>query len=295
MTEMKDAEKKDKIYKGILLGLGAILLTLSIMYYMEHRENKRYIHEITSEKINLQNELQSLSEDYDSLQINTDTLKVQLKMEQEKITQLMEKMRIFRNNSYAEINRYKKEIGTLKKVLRDYVVQIDSLNTKNKLLTAENNRVKKQIDWVKEKNKKLEKRTENMEEVISKAATLRLENVRCIPINRKGKKVKKISKTKKLKASFTIQKNITAKTGSKIIFIRITRPDEVVIGNPDNMLFDFENAQLVYSAKREIDFEGEKLDVAIFWDNDGSLISGNYKLDIFTEGKHIGASSFFLK
>jgi len=180
-------------------------------------------------------------------------------------------------------------------VLRDYIVQIDSLNTRNQLLTAENLKVKKQINWVKERNEKLQESSENMKEVISKASALDLVNLTCEPINKKGRTVKKISKTVKLKSSFTIQKNITATTGLKEIFVRLTRPDEVVLGNPQNLLFDFENTKLVYSAKRDIDFEGDALEVSIFWDNDGSLISGEYKVDVFAEGNHIGNSNFLLK
>ena len=288
-------EKKDKIYKVLLIGLGILLVVVAVMYYAEYRDNKRYINEITMEKLNLETELKALSADYDSLQTNNDTLNVQLKMEQEKIADLLERMRVFRNNSYHEINKYKRELGTLKEVLRDYIVQIDSLNARNQLLTVENLRVKKQITWVKERNLKLEKSTENMKEVISKAATLDIADLICFPINKKGKEVKKISKTVKLKTSFTILKNITASTGVKELFVRLTRPDEVVLGNPQNMLFDFENTKLVYSAKRDIEFEGDALEVAIFWDNDGSLIAGEYKVEVFAEGKFIGNGKFLLK
>ncbi len=295
MAESRGNGKKDNIYIGVLASLGVILVIVAVMYYMEHRDNKRYITEITTEKINLENELKLLSQDYDSLQTSNDTLNVQLKMEQEKISELLERMKVFRNNSFFEINKYKKELGTLKGVLRDYIVQIDSLNTRNQLLAAENQRVKKQIDWVKDRNTKLEETTETMKEVISKAATLSLTDLSCMPINKKGKDVKKISKTEKLVTSFTLQKNVTASTGVKVLYVRISRPDEVVLGNPENLLFDFENTKLSYSAKREIDFEGEELDVAVFWDNDDSLIEGEYKVDVFAEGNHIGSATFLLK
>jgi FtsZ-binding cell division protein ZapB len=295
MAESRGNGKKDNIYIGVLASLGVILVIVVVMYYMEHRDNKRYISEITTEKVSLENELKLLSQDYDSLQTSNDTLNVQLKMEQEKISELLDRMKVFRNNSYFEINKYKRELGTLKGVLRDYIVQIDSLNTRNQLLTAENKRVKKQIDWVKDRNTKLEETSESMKEVISRAATLSLQDLNCKPINKKGKDVRKISKTVKLVANFTLQKNVTASTGAKEIFIRITRPDEVVLGNPENLLFDFENTKLGYSAKREIDFEGEQIDVAIFWDNDGSLIRGEYKVDVFAEGNHLGTARFLLK
>lgn len=295
MADIRETGKKDNIYIGVLATLGVILIVVAVMYYMEHRENKRYISEITTEKINLENELSMLSQNYDSLQTSNDTLNVQLRMEQEKISDLLERMKVFRNNSYAEINKYKRELGTLKEVLRSYIVQIDSLNTRNQILTAENLRVKNQISWVKERNQKLEESTENMKEVISKAAALDVMNLICYPINKKGKEVRKIDKTEKLKVNFTLQKNVTASTGQKELYVRISRPDEVVLGNPQNLLFEFENTKLVYSAKREIDYEGEQLDVAIFWDNDGSLIEGEYKVDVFTEGNHIGSAKFILK
>ena len=295
MAESRDSGRKDNIYIGVLASLGVVLVIVAVMYFMEHRDNKRYISEITTEKLGLENELKSLSQDYDSLQTSNDTLNVQLQMEQEKISQLLDRMKVFRNNSYAEINKYKRELGTLKGVLRDYIVQIDSLNTRNQLLTAENKRVKKQIDWVKDRNVKLEETSESMKEVISKAATLSLQDLNCMPINKKGKEVRKISKTVKLVTNFTLQKNVTASTGVKEIFIRITRPDEVVLGNPENLLFDFENTKLGYSAKREIDFEGEQIDVAIFWDNEGSLVRGEYKVDVFAEGSHLGTARFLLK
>ncbi len=290
-----EENKTNKLYQFSLIGLGAILLIVIILFYKEHRENKRHIQAISTEKVNLEKELKLLAQDYDALQTSNDTLNIKLQVEQEKINELLKQMKVFKNNSYAQINRYKKQIGSLKRVLRSYVVQIDSLNTRNKLLTAENKRVKKQINWVKEQNEKLEKSSENMKELIDKAATLNVVNLVCEPINRKGRVVRKLKKTKKLRTSFTISKNITATTGAKQFYIRITRPDEVVLGNPENLLFDFENTKLIYSAKREIDYEGNQLDVSIFWDNDNSLIKGTYRVDVFCEGKKLNTTEFFLK
>lgn len=295
MDNTQNTKKKDKVYIAGLSVLGLILVVLVWMYFSERSENKRYIAEITLEKVTLQDELNGLSQDYDSLKTNNDTLNVHLQHEQQKIADLLERMRVFRNNSYAEINRYKKELGTLKQVLRSYVVQIDSLNRRNMALTKENLKVKKQITWVKERNKKLEQTTESMKEIISKAAALEAMNLTCVPVNKKGRVVRKITKTLKLKAIFTLSKNVTTPTGAKMIYMRITRPDQEVLSNPENLLFSFENAKLTFSASREIDYEGEQLDVSIYWDNDGSLIKGEYTVDIFMDGYHIGSSKFIMK
>lgn len=288
-------KKNNGTNKILLFILGIALVVVAVMYYSEHRENKKFVGEITKEKASLQNELKMLSADYDSLKTSNDTLNVQMQVEQKKITELLERMKVFQNNSYAEINKYKRELGSLKKVLKSYLIQLDSLNASNKVLTEENQRVKQQIDRVKERNQELAESAEDMQKRLDRAAQLNIENLSCFPINKRGKQMKRISRTTKIKTSFTLSKNITASTGTKEIFVRIIRPDKVILSNSENRLFDFENTQLVYSAKREISYEGEALEVAVFWDNDGSLIAGEYKVDVFVEGKHVGESIFFLK
>lgn len=142
MADIRETGKKDNIYIGVLATLGVILIVVAVMYYMEHRENKRYISEITTEKINLENELSMLSQNYDSLQTSNDTLNVQLRMEQEKISDLLERMKVFRNNSYAEINKYKRETrnfkrGTAKLHCTDRFVKYQKSNSYSRKFTCE--------------------------------------------------------------------------------------------------------------------------------------------------------------
>lgn len=287
--------KKDKILVGILGALAVILIALTVIFFIQRAENKRYVNEITTEKNNLQTELQDLSTEYENLQTDNDTLKVKLAGEQEKINKLIEKMRIFRNNSYAEIARYKKEVTTLKTVLRSYVVQIDSLNRLNEALLAENKQVKKQMNWAKERASELEKKTEKMQETISKAATLEAMNFVVYPVNRKDRKIRKYKKAEKLKAEFKLRKNITAKRGTRSLYLRIQGPDESVLSSKDQGTFKHKGSNIAYTATRAIEYEGEELEIAIYWDNDGSLVRGKYTADLFSEENHIGTTTFYLK
>ena len=131
-------------------------------------------------------------------------------------------MKKFRDNSYAEINRYKKEIGTLKNVLRSYVVQIDSLNQLNQKLAKENTEVRKQMNWVRERNQKLENQQKDMKEVIAQASALRTENFVVYPVNKRDKETN-WKKCYNLKAEFVITKNVTAKRGDRVIYLRMTK------------------------------------------------------------------------
>lgn len=186
--------KKDKTLMIIIGVLSAVLIVLFVFFLVEKKENRENMIAITAEKEELQQELTDLSHHYDNLKTDNDTLNAKLVHEQEKIATLMDKMKKFRNDSYAEINRYKREIGTLKTVLRSYVVQIDSLNQLNQKLLAENKEVKKQMDWVRERNKTLEKKTEKMEETLEKANTLAVRKLPHLPDQQKrqGNHVEKV-------------------------------------------------------------------------------------------------------
>ena len=287
-------DKKSKLLIIIIACLSIILIALFIFFLLERAENKEHIAAIHEEKELLQQDLMELSHNYDDLKTNNDTLNNKLIAEQEKITTLMEKMKKFRDNSYAEINRYKKEIGTLKTVLRSYVVQIDSLNQLNQKLAKENTEVRKQIDWVRERNQKLENQQKDMKEVIARASALKAENFVVVPVNKSDKEVN-WKKCFNLKAEFAISKNITTKRGERTIYLRLKRPDEKVIAFSEKSFFKYQNVSLTYSAKREITYEGERLEVAIYWPNDGSLTKGTYTAELFCDNEVIGTTEFTLR
>ena len=286
--------KKDKTLLIVIGVLSAILIILFVFFMIEKKENRENMVAITAEKEELQQELTDLSHHYDNLKTDNDTLNNKLAHEQEKIASLMEKMKEFRNNSYAEINRYKKEIGTLKTVLRSYVVQIDSLNQLNRKLVAENTEVKKQMNWVRDRNKTLEQKTEQLAETLEKASTLSVENFKVYCVNKNDKETN-LRRCFQLKADFSLARNITAKRGPRMIYLRITRPDGQVLAASSKSFFKYQKATLTYSARREIEYEGEKLEIAIFWPNDGSLEKGEYIADLFSDNQQIGTTKFILK
>ena len=274
-------DKKDKMLMIVIGCLSVVLILLFIFFLVERSENKKHIAAIHEEKQLLEQELTDLSHNYDDLKTSNDTLNEKLQLEQEKILTLMDQMKKFRDNSYAEINRYKKEIGTLKNVLRSYVVQIDSLNQLNQKLAKENTEVRKQMNWVRERNQKLENQQKDMKEVIAQASALRTENFVVYPVNKKDKETN-WKKCYNLKAEFVITN------------LRLKRPDDKVIAFSEKSFFKYQNVSLTYSAKREINYEGDRLEMAIYWPNDGSLIKGKYIAELFSDNELIGSTEFTL-
>ena len=276
-------DKKDKMLMIVIGCLSVVLILLFIFFLVERSENKKHIAAIHEEKQLLEQELTDLSHNYDDLKTSNDTLNEKLQLEQEKILTLMDQMKKFRDNSY----------GTLKNVLRSYVVQIDSLNQLNQKLAKENTEVRKQMNWVRERNQKLENQQKDMKEVIAQASALRTENFVVYPVNKRDKETN-WKKCYNLKAEFVITKNVTAKRGDRVIYLRLKRPDDKVIAFSEKSFFKYQNVSLTYSAKREINYEGDRLEMAIYWPNDGSLVKGKYVAELFSDNELIGSTEFTL-
>ena len=175
-----------------------------------------------------------------------------------------------------------------------YINQIDSLNrltAHQKEVIAEvtqkYNDASRQINSLSEEKKSLNKK-------VSLAAQLDATNVYIQAVNKKGKVAKKVKDVTKFKIGFTIVKNITAETGERTIYIRITKPDNSVLTKSEGNTFSYENKQLTYSIKKYIEYNGEEQGVTVYWDVDEFLYAGSYRVDIFANGTLIGSQSFSL-
>jgi len=75
------------------------------------------------------------------------------------------------------------------------------------------------------------------------------------------------------------------------------RPDQLLLVESQSALFEFEDLKIPYSAKREVNYEGNELPVNIFWDNSGHepLIPGTYTIDVFADGYNIGTTKYLFK
>ncbi len=115
------------------------------------------------------------------------------------------------------------------------------------------------------------------------------------PRNKRGKTAKKVKDVKKIAISFTIVKNITAKTGERTLYIRIAKPDNDILTKNASNTFPYENRNLVYSIKKYIEYTGEEQNVTVYWDVEEYLPAGTYHVYIFADGTMIGQQAFSMK
>ena len=227
--------------------------------------------------------------------ISNDSLVAQLEREKLRTQQLLEELRATKASNAAEITRLKKELQTVRTVMRSYVVQIDSLNQANAKLAKENKRVRTQYAEATKKVEKLQEETKNLSDKVTLAAQLDATNIRIEPRNKRGKETNSVKSVIKFVVDFTIVKNITAPTGERTIYVRIAKPDGSVLTKGSGHTFSYENTKLEYSIKKVIEYTGEEQAVTVYWDVEEFLSPGEYTVYLFSDGVMIGERSFVME
>ena len=284
-------KNKKMIYA--LTALVVVVAALIILAFLQFRKNQEMTQLYEIEKEEMENEYSSFATQYDELriQINNDSLQEKLEAEKLKTQRLLEELRQVKTSNAAEIVRLKKELKTVRAVLRSYVVQIDSLDRLNKALTQENQEVKNKYSAATAQISTLSAEKKKLNEKVSLAAQLDATNIVVMPQNKRGKVVKKVKDVKKIAITFTIVKNISAQTGNKNIYVRIATPDNEILSK-GNTTFPYENKEITYSIKKFIEYTGEEQTVTVYWDVEEYLPAGTYSVYLFADGNMIGQSSF---
>jgi hypothetical protein len=288
---------RDRKNNIIVLLLVVVLAVLSFLYFAQRKNNQLIVAQITTQKDSIQSELSRIIVGYDSLRVENDTLTNQMAVSRTRVKELLNEVVQTKKISLDNINRYQKEVTTLRDIMRNYIVQIDSLNRKNQLLMAENMEVKEQAKQTETRNVQLSQEKELLEKDLKKAAVLDALGISAIALNDRGKDTRFANRAAMIRVNFTMGKNVTAKRGDKNIYIRIMRPDQLLLNKSEADIFKFENMTIPYSAVREVTYEGMELPVAIFWDNQGQspLVPGDYTIDLFADGNNIGTTRLALK
>jgi hypothetical protein len=244
------------------------------------------------DKLEMQNEYEEFARQYQELQtqINNDSLVAQLAKEQQRVQDLLEELKRTKDDDAAEIMRLKKELATLREILRQYIIQIDSLNHLNQQLNLENENLRTENMQAQEHITSLTTEKETLTDKVTIAAQLDATGVRAFGKNKKGKETNKIKDVKRMQISFNISRNVTAQTGMKSVYVRITTPTNEVLTQGGT--FPYENRTLEYSIRKDIEYTGEEQTVTVYWDVNQTLLGGTYRADIFADGNRIGGTTF---
>ena len=292
--------EKKKFIKGVVAGVIGLALVGTIAYLYvnldnQKKENKAMQELADLDKKEMENEYQQFANQYSEMktQISNDSIVAQLSAEQEKTERLLKELRDTKSNDAREIARLKKELATVRAVLRSYVIEIDSLNRINQNLSAENTRIRGQYNEATRQIEGLNTERASLSEKVAIAAQLDATGISMLLKNKKGKSTDKTAKTKTVQVNFTIAKNVTAANGSKTFYVRITTPSGTVLGGGGS--FHYQNRSLEASMKKTVEYDGQETSVSTFWNVSQSLMEGTYQVSIFADGNMIGSRSFTFK
>lgn len=278
-----------------VLVLVAVIVGLVLNMRAQQAESDKMIEVLEMDKREMENEYEQFAMQYNEMmaQINNDSLVNQLALEQQKTEALLEELRQTKAQDAAEIMRLKKELATLREVLRSYILQIDSLNRENQELKVTNSNLETQNRQAQAHISNLSSQNEALSDKVAIAAQLDATGIYARANNKRGKEAKKVKDAKKIVVGFNIARNVTTETGIRTLYVRILTPTGAVLTKGGT--FEFENRQIEYSIRKDIEYTGEEQSVTVYWDIAETLPAGQYRADIFADGHNIGNTSFELK
>ena len=285
--------------KKILIPLIVVIAALlgGVAYLFMNLQEQKQVNEDMQElarldKQEMENEYERFTLQYSEMKtkINNDSIIAQLTEEQMKTQRLLEELKKTKAEDAREITRLKKELATVRAVLRNYVMQIDSLNRQNERLQAENTQVKEQLAERNSQIAGLSNEKASLSQKVAIAAQLDATNIQLIGLKKTGKAVKKVKDSKTMQVNFTISRNVTATNGTRTVYVRIQNPGGNTLSGGGT--FAYENRSLEYTMKKNIEYTGEETPVTLYWTVSQMLEAGDYRVSIFVDGNMIGSRTF---
>ena len=244
--------------------------------------------ELTRQMIDLQNDYASLSSDYES--INS-----QLDSSREEVSQLIERIKKTDAANRSKMRQYEKELGTLRSIMRNYIVQIDSLNTLNKKLTADAAAARREAAESRRQSEELSKTVESLSGQVAAGSVIKARGLRMEAYNASDKVTDRSSRVVRLLANLSLVENDLAPKGPIRIYIRVKGPDGILLTNCTQRTFEVDGEPLICSASREVDYQGKELDVAIYLNDITGYVKGIYTIEAYTSQGRLGEAEMMLR
>ncbi len=282
-TELNNCSNENLLLKSDMEGMNQML--------------EGYVGNISSD---LKKDFKNMLATYDKLIAKDASKADSLNKQKTEIQMLLGKLEANKKLSASQLYRFKKENETLRGIMRSYVMPIDSLNTLNYGLNKDLEDKTTKLNETSTERDEYKKEVEEKTEQIKKGSKLKAYNFVSealrMKLNNTTEATDRAKKTVQIRSSFTISENNLTSQGKKTVYLQITGPNGETLKSRGNNTIDTESGSVLYSDKKEIDYQNQSVDLTIYYDLQGeSLAKGNYKVKIFCEGNIIGTDGFTLK
>ncbi len=286
----------DKKTRNIIIVSSILIVGIicwAITYIVKQQETIEIMSEqFALDKEDLENEYSQLAIQYEGykLSVNNDSLEQKLEDQRIKIQRLVEELKQTKVQDAKRNAQHKKELETVRGVLRYYVAQVDSLNRGNEALVAENKEVRQQMRTVQNTNENLQQRNQQLTKTVKLAAQLNVTNLVAHGINKRKKPTPSLKQTAYFEVSFTVAANVTAQIGEKDFYVRILKPNDDLLTNAKSGTFSYEGSSIEYSMKKREDYGGEEMGITLYWTRNETLDPGTYTFEVYADGNLIGTT-----
>ena len=244
--------------------------------------------ELTEQMVALQNDYATLSSDYDDINLQLDSSRLEVQMLIDKITQTEATNR-------SKILQYEKELGTLRSIMRNYIVQIDSLNTLNKQLTADAAAARREAAESRRKQEELSKTVESLTGQVAAGAVIKARGLRMEAYNSSDKVTDRSSRVVRLLATLSLVENDLAPKGPVRVYIRVKGPDGILLTNDTQRTFEVDGEPMICSASREVDYQGKEVELSIYLNDITGYVKGIYTVEAYTDQTRLGSAELMLR
>lgn len=285
-------EKKLKCTMWILVVVAVALV--AVLGYVWSQKSS-LISELEDEKRDLTEQMESLQNDYATLSSDYDSINSQLDTSRAEVADLLERIKKTNATNRAKMRQYEKELGTLRSIMRNYIVQIDSLNTLNHKLTAEAAAARREAAASKAESAQLSQQVENLTGQVAAGSVIKARGLHIAAYNSSDKVTDRSSRTVRLLTSLSLVENDLAPKGPVRVFIRVKDPDGIILTNSNRSSFTFNGETMVASASRRVDYEGSEVDLSIYLNDIPEYRKGVYTVEAYTEQAFLGKSELMLR
>ncbi len=294
--ERKESERKaNGGLKAVMFAMIAVAAVLAVALVLVLSSKNKLVSQLNTEKDDLTEQIQALQSDYEGLSSDYDSINAQLDSSREEIAQLVERVKKTEATNRKKIRQYEKELGTLRTIMRSYIVQIDSLNTLNHKLTAEAASARKEAAASKKLNAELTQQVEDLTGRVTAGAVLKARGIKLEAYNSSEKLTDRSGKVKRLLVTLSLLENELTPRGPVRVYVRVTDPDGKLLSDGRGATFTLGEETLEATASREVDYQGAEVEMGIYVNNIPSFSKGVYSVNVYTAQAQLGSAELLLR
>jgi len=294
--EREERERKEnKGPRTVMIILAVVAVALGgVLGYMLYQRNS-LVKDLETEKAELAQQMVALQQDFNSLNSDYESINHQLDTSREQVALLIEKLSKTEATNRAKIRQYEKELGTLRSIMKGYIVQIDSLNTLNKRLTADAAAARREAAESRAANEQLTQQVESLATQVSAGKILKARGISLLAHYSNDKVGDRHSRVRYMTANLSLVENTLADKGPVRIYVRVKDPEGILLNNTESTSFTAGGEVLQATASREVDYEGNEVDLTIYINDTGEFVKGVYTLEVYTEQSLLGRAECMLR